>query len=333
MMSAEYKSEKPPLIVVAGPTGVGKSALSVRMAKILGGEVVSADSMQVYRLMNIGSAKICEKEMMNVPHHMIDVLDPDDEMDAAKYAELAGNSIRLIYERKHLPILCGGTGFYIQAVVMGTDFDDSSGPDPELRKELMDTAKKNGNESLHGILAALDPEAASAIHPNNLKRVIRAIEYARLTGSRISSHNKEEKKRESPYHTVFFFLDDERERLYARIDSRVDRMMEEGLLEEVKRLREMGLESSCISMQGIGYKEIFGYLEGSYDLQEAVRLIKRNSRRYAKRQETWFKRTEGAVRIMRGDFHDRDDEILAYMLEVIRDKTGIAAKGLNSELW
>lgn len=314
----EQNDNRPLLVVIAGPTAVGKSAVAASCAKEAGGEVVSADSMQVYRGMDIGSAKVSEEEMQGVPHHMIDVCDPTEPMDAARYAEMASECIGEILQRGKIPFLAGGTGFYIQAVVRGTDFNDESGPDLELRKKLAGIAEEQGNEKLYRMLLERDPEAAGEIHRNNVKRVIRALEYVMLTGEKISGHNEKERQRQSPYHTVFFFLDDRRERLYERIERRVDRMIESGLPDEVKRLAGMGLTKNSLSMQGIGYKELLGWLDGEYDFDEAVRLIKRNSRRYAKRQETWFKRTKEARVIMRDDFDDDNEKIVRHILDVIR---------------
>ena len=314
--------EKKILVVVAGPTAVGKSELAAELAVRIRGEVISADSMQVYRHMDIGSAKVTLEEMRGVPHHMIDVADPDEDMDAARYAAMAGKLIDEIHGRGHIPILCGGTGFYIQAVARGIDFS-SNAPDPVFRAALLELAEKDGPDKLYERLKETDPEAAASIHPHNIKRVIRALEFQHTGGEKISDHNTKEKKKKSPWNLVYFYIDEDRETLYRRIDRRVDFMMEEGLEEEVRYLRAMGLTRECVSMQGIGYKEMLDALDGRISMEEAVRLIKRNSRRYAKRQQTWFKREENAIRLNRGDFGGDTFQILGRMLEVLAEKTGI----------
>ena len=316
---------KQPLIVIAGPTAVGKSELAAELARRIDGEVISADSMQVYKYMDIGSAKVTLEEMLGVPHHMIDVCEPTEEMDVARYAGMANAAIRDIASRGHVPVLCGGTGFYIQAVTRGIDFTETE-PDTACREEMAAYAAEHGAERLHEKLKAVDPAAAAEIHPNNIKRVIRALEYFRETGERISDHNEAERLKESPYNLVFVFLDDERAALYERIDRRVDFMMEEGLAEEVAYLRAMGLDRTYVSMQGIGYKEILAYMDGEYSLDEAVRIIKRESRHYAKRQETWFKRDRDAIRLMRSDYGGDTFRILQKVLEMVEEKTGIRGK-------
>ncbi len=307
-----------PLIVIAGPTAVGKSEIAAGLARAVHGEVISADSMQVYRGMDIGSAKVTKEEMLGVPHHLIDTADPTEAYDAARYAEEAKAAIREISGRGRLPILCGGTGFYIQAVVRDIDFSQE-GARPQLREELWAFAQQNGDEALHARLLAVDPEAAAAIHPHNRKRVIRAIEYFEETGEKISVHNAREKARPTPYDLLFFYLDDGRENLYRRIDRRVDRMIEAGLVEEVQKLKDSGLTRRNSSMQGLGYKEILAYLDGEYDLAEAVRILKRDTRHFAKRQETWFNRIPGTVRLMRGDFDNDSAQILAEALRITKE--------------
>ncbi len=311
------------LIVISGPTAVGKSELAAELGRRIGGEVVSADSMQVYRHMDIGSAKVTLEEMLGVPHHMIDVVDPREEMDAARYAAMAKECIAGILKRGHVPILCGGTGFYIQAVVRDIDFTETTA-DEAFRARMRRLAEEEGSGAVHRLLREVDPESAAAIHPNNLKRVIRALEYAGETGRKISEHNEEERQKESPYRLVWFYIDDDRQALYRRIDRRVDFMMEEGLPEEVAYLRAMGLDRSCVSMQGIGYKEMLDVLDGRVSMEEAVRVIKRNSRHYAKRQGTWFRREKEAVRLSRVDYRDTS-ALLAEMIRIIEERTDIKA--------
>ncbi len=322
-------SEKKPLIVIAGPTAVGKSELAAELARRIGGEVVSADSMQVYRYMDIGSAKVTREEMLGVPHHMIDVADPAEAMDAARYAAEAKACIREIYGRGHVPVLCGGTGFYIQSVIRDIDFSEAA-PDGNYREYLRGIAEREGAEALHAMLEEADPDAAGEIHPNNLKRVIRALEFHRGTGGLISRHNREQRERESGYNLVYFFIDDDRDALYERIDRRVDFMMEEGLVDEVAYLKAMGLSGRDVSMQGIGYKEILSALDGEIPMEEAERLIKRNSRRYAKRQGTWFRRERDAIRIFRPDFGGDTGRILGELIRVTEARTGIKAKEVGN---
>ncbi len=283
---------KQPLIILTGPTAVGKTALSIRLAKALDGEIVSADSMQVYRHMDIGSAKITAQEMEGVPHHLIDVLDPWEEFNVAAFQKMALQAMEGIYARGHLPIITGGTGFYIQALLYGVEFEEDPEDSP-VRRELYDLARREGESApqvLHAMLAQVDPESASAIHPNNVKRVIRAIEYFRLTGTPISRHNAAMRKKEADYHFLYYVLTMDRERLYGRIDKRVDQMLSQGLVEEVSRLRTMGCCRGQTAMQGLGYKEILDYLDGKCSLDEAVYVLKRDTRHFAKRQLTWFKR-------------------------------------------
>ena len=282
---------KKPLIVVAGPTASGKTAVSVALAKALGGEVISADSMQVYRGMTIGTAKVLPEEMDGVPHHMIDVLDPDDGCSIAKFQSMVKAAIELIYSRGRVPILAGGTGFYIQSVVNDIDFTEDEG-DRSYRDILEKRGMAGEGYLLHEELKAIDPQAAAAIHPNNVKRVIRALEYHHINGEKISEHNEREQKKTSPYDVAFYVLNMDREILYKRIDDRVDKMMEEGLVEEVKNLLDKGYAPSLVAMQGLGYKEIVNYSRGDWSLEEAVEILKRDTGRFAKRQLTWF-RSEG----------------------------------------
>ena len=280
---------KQPLIVLTGPTAVGKTALSIELAKALNGEIISADSMQVYRHMDIGSAKITKEEMDGVPHHLIDVLEPWEEFNVTRFQSMAKEAMKGIYSRGHVPIVTGGTGFYIQALAYDIDFtenEDHSG----LRAELEQLAEEKGEVFLHQMLAEIDPESAEAIHANNAKRVIRAIEYYRLTGEKISEHNKREREKQSPYDLHYYVLNRDRKTLYERIDQRVDIMMEQGLPDEVNRLKAMGCTRDMVAMQGLGYKEMLDYLDGKISLEEAVYIIKRDTRHFAKRQLTWFKR-------------------------------------------
>lgn len=308
---------KKPLIILTGPTAVGKTDLSIRLAKAIHGEIVSADSMQVYRHMDIGSAKVTKEEMDGVPHHLIDVLDPTDEFNVVVFQKMAKEAINGIYNRGHIPIVAGGTGFYIQALLYDIDFTENDG-DMSIRHELEQAAAEHGAEYLHEILKEIDPESAKTIHANNVKRVIRAIEFYRQTGERISVHNETERQKESPYHFRYYVLNTDRPVLYERIDCRVDLMMEQGLVEEVKKLASMGCTKNLVSMQGLGYKEILDYLNGDCTLNEAVYILKRDTRHFAKRQITWFKREREVQWLNLPDFQNDRERVLDWMLKDIR---------------
>lgn len=308
-----------PLIVLTGPTAVGKTELSIALAKAVNGEIISADSMQVYKYMDIGSAKITSEEMQGVPHHLIDVLEPHEEFHVVRFQELVKEALEGIYQRGHVPILAGGTGFYIQAILKDIDFTEN-GEDSAYREQLEALAKENGPEYLHGELEKVDPKSALEIHPNNCKRVIRALEYYYQTGQPISEHNETQKEKESPYNYVYFVLNDDRAVVYDRIDRRVDIMMENGLTNEVQRLKDMGYNRGMVSMQGLGYKEILAYLEGEISLEEAVYILKRDTRHFAKRQITWFKREKDVIWVDKRDFGRDNDKILKYMQEVCENK-------------
>ena len=304
---------KQPLIILTGPTAVGKTALSIKLAKKVGGEIISADSMQVYRHMDIGSAKIKPEEMEGIPHHLIDVLEPDDEFHVVKFQQLAKKAMREIWERGHIPIVTGGTGFYIQALLYDIDFDENEKEDA-CRKELEAYAREHGAEALHEKLALVDPASAEMIHPNNIKRVIRALEFYEQTGKRISEHNETQRQRESPYAFAYFVLTDDRAHLYERINRRVDQMIEEGLVNEVQALKDKGYTKQLVSMQGLGYKEILDYLDGNCTLEEAIYTIKRDTRHFAKRQLTWFKRERDVIWINKQSFGYEAEQILDEML-------------------
>lgn len=304
---------KRPLIILTGPTAVGKTSLSLSLAKELDGEIVSADSMQVYRYMDIGTAKIREEERQGIPHHLIDVLDPWEDFNVVRFQKMAREALEEIWERGHIPIVTGGTGFYIQALLYDIHFTENN-EDSSLRKDLENYARENGAEALHSRLAEVDEKAASQIHFNNVKRVIRALEFYYQTGKKMSEHNEEERKRTSPYDFKYFVLNDEREHLYAGINRRVDLMMEEGLVEEVRKLKEMGCDSAMVSMQGLGYKEILSHLEGEYTLDEAVYKIKRDTRHFAKRQITWFKRERDVIWLHKPDYDYDETKIRETVL-------------------
>lgn len=283
---------KKPLIVIAGPTACGKTDLSINLAEKIGGEIISGDSMQVYKLMDIGTAKPTAEETRGIPHFLIDDLYPDEEYNVMIFQKKAKEYMKGIYDRGHIPIIVGGTGFYINALVYDNDFTEEESS--SIRDELYRIAETEGKEKLHDMLADIDVEYAKSIHPNNVKRVARAIEYYRLTGEKMSEHNKSAKEKESPYNTAFFVLNMDRQKLYERIDMRVDIMMENGLENEVRKLIDMGYSPELVSMQGLGYKEFIPYFNGEISLEKAVDDIKKYTRHFAKRQLTWFRRqTEG----------------------------------------
>lgn len=310
---------KKPLVVLTGPTAVGKTKLSITLAKALGGEIISADSMQVYKHMDIGSAKITEKEMDGVPHHLIDVLSPFEEFHIVRFQELAKKAMEDIYSRGRIPVFVGGTGFYIQAVTKDIDFTEGE-EDKEYREELSRLAAEKGNEFLHEMLRNIDPKSAEEIHANNVKRVIRALEFYKENGFPISQHNEEQKQNETPYNLAYFVLNAPRELLYERIDRRVDEMMENGLMEEVQKLKDMGCRREMTSMQGLGYKEILSFLEGEVPLEEAVRILKRDTRHFAKRQLTWFRRESDVIWVDKDKFSFDEEKILEYMLSVCKER-------------
>lgn len=310
------ENKKKPMIILTGPTAVGKTDLSIQLAKAIGGEIISADSMQVYRHMDIGSAKVTPEEMDGVPHHLIDVLEPEEEFNVVVFQKLAKEALTGIYERGHIPIIVGGTGFYIQALLYDIDFTENDG-DTAIRRELEKLAQTQGAGCLHQMLQEIDPESAAAIHQNNVKRVIRAIEFYRQTGKKISLHNEQEREKQSPYQFLYYVLDTDRKILYERIDRRVDLMMEHGLVDEVKHLADMGCTRDMVSMQGLGYKEILDYLSGEIPLEEAVYILKRDTRHFAKRQITWFKRERDVRWLELEQFQNDRKKVLEHILDEI----------------
>ncbi|WP_373214984.1 tRNA (adenosine(37)-N6)-dimethylallyltransferase MiaA [Ruminococcus sp. 5_1_39BFAA] len=310
---------KKPLIVLTGPTAVGKTKLSISLAKAVGGEIISADSMQVYKYMDIGSAKIRQEEMEGVPHYLVDVLEPEEEFHIVRFQQMAKDAMKKIYAHGHIPILVGGTGFYIQAITRDIDFTEAVQEDG-YRKGLEALAAEKGNEFLHQMLKQVDAKSAEEIHANNVKRVIRALEFYHQNGTPISSHNEEQKERTSPYNLAYFVLNAPRELLYERIDRRVDEMMESGLVKEVEDLKARGCKRGMVSMQGLGYKEILDFLDGEYPLDEAVRILKRDTRHFAKRQLTWFRREPSVTWVNKNEFEYDDEKILEYMQECCRKK-------------
>lgn len=311
---------KQPLIILTGPTAVGKTNLSIALAKAVNGEIISADSMQVYKRMTIGTAKILPEEMQDVPHHLIDILEPSEDFNVVLFAKLAKQAIEECRRRGKLPILVGGTGFYIQAVLYDIDFTEND-DDKSYREELERIAAKQGADVLHERLQQLDSKAAKEIHPNNVKRVIRALEfYEKSGGQKISEHNEEQRQKESPYNFAYFVLNDDRECVYDRINRRVELMLQQGLVEEVKGLLDEGISPDSVSMQGLGYKEIVAYLNGECTLEEAEYILKRDTRHFAKRQITWFKREKDVIWLNRPEFDGADEQILENMMRILREK-------------
>ncbi len=312
---------KKPLIILTGPTASGKTDLSIRLAKLTDGEIISADSMQVYKRMNIGTAKIKEDEMCGIPHHLIDIKEPWEEFNVALFKEYADKCIDDILSRGHIPIIAGGTGFYINAVLYDTSFTEHK-TDYELRQKLFDYARDNGNEAIYEKLKDIDSEYAEEVHPNNVKRVVRAIEYYIITGEKFSVHNSRERKKDSPYNYAYFVINMNRKRLYERIGLRVDKMIEDGLYNEVKELVRLGCNEDMVSMKGLGYKELIDCISGNVSFDEAVENIKQETRHFAKRQLTWFKRENNIIWLDKDK--KTDDELLSDIICIIKEK-GIGA--------
>lgn len=312
-----------PLLVILGPTATGKTDVAIEVALLTGGEVVSADSMLVYKYMDIGTAKPTPEECKGVVHHLIDIVRPDEEFSVAHYQERAKSAIKGIYSRGKLPILAGGTGLYIQSVVDGYQFGEVR-INYGFREELKQYAGRYGNAALHKRLQIVDPETAARLHPNDRKRIIRALEVYKETGRTMSSLNAEQ-QRKPVYDAYLFGLYMPREELYERVNKRVDKMLEEGLVEEVKNLQNAGYDAGLVSMQGLGYKEIIAYLKGKIDLEEAVYLIKRNTRRFAKRQLTWFRRDSRIKWINVKDYGDFRE----IALEIINQAEGVTKSVSN----
>ena len=304
---------KKPLVIISGPTAVGKTELSLKLCKEIDGEVINADSMQVYKGMDIGTAKLPPEERNGIPHHLIDICAPTENFDVVRFQSEAKKCIDDIISRNHIPVLVGGTGFYIQAVLYDIDFS-SEQPDENFRKELSVFAEKHGEEALHKRLMEVDEESARSIHPNNIKRVIRALEYYNKTNTPISEHNKEQRQKQSPYRFLYAVLTCDRKELYDRIDKRVDMMLNAGLVGEVQNLIDNGVKKDMTSMQGLGYKEIAAYLTGEYDLDTAVNILKRDTRHFAKRQLTWYKR-EKVVTYFNKDEYDTEDDLVRAVID------------------
>lgn len=297
------------MVIISGPTAVGKTDISIKLAKRIGGEIISADSVQVYKGLDVGSAKITEEEMQGVKHYLIDCLEPTDNFDVSVFKDMAKAAAAEIYAKGKIPIIVGGTAFYIQALLYDIDFSEE-----EHDNSYRDEMNKYDEQYLHDLLKQVDPEYAADVHMNNKKRVIRALEYNHFTGKKFSDYNAEQAKREAIYDFSYFVLNDKREHLYERIDRRVDIMAKNGLVEEVSRLRDSNLGRDLVSMQGIGYKEIYSYLEGEISLEKALEDIKKNTRHFAKRQLTWFRHEDSVIFINKDEFDYDDDKIVEFMI-------------------
>ena len=328
LLEIEYPApdKKRPLVVIAGPTASGKSAFAVDLCRELSGSVISADSMQVYRYMKIGTAVISKEEQKGIPHYLLEIIDPDEEWNVYLFRDRAKKAYDEILSGQRLPFLCGGTGFYVDAFVKDTQFRESPDrEDPDRIPVVPGALSDADKEALFDELKRVDPDSAEAIHPNNVKRVQRALQYFRETGEKISEHNRREKERPSPYACAYFVLTMPRALLYERINTRVDGMIRAGLAEEVRGLREKGYPDDLVSMQGLGYRQMLPYLDGRCTLAEAAEQIKTETRHFAKRQLTWFKRNPDAVFIERFNGIS-DEELFRRMLEIIRNKTGMEIK-------
>ena len=309
-----------PLVIIAGPTAVGKSALSIDLAKRINAEIISADSMQVYKGMDIGSAKITKEEMQGVPHHLIDILDPTKDFSVADFKDLAKKAASDIYKRGKIPMLVGGTGFYIQSLLYDIDFDESSGKVSSYRETLEKEYDELGPDAMFERLKNVDPDYCEIIHKNDKKRVVRALEFYLDTKTPISKHNVTEMQKEPVYNAGFFVLTDDREKIYKRINERVDVMVKSGLVDEVRKLKCLGLTKEDVSMHGLGYKEILMYLDNEISLDEAIYMIKRDSRHFAKRQLTWFKRERNVTWVSIDKFDYNKEKILDFISEELRNK-------------
>jgi tRNA dimethylallyltransferase len=300
------------LFILGGPTAVGKTEISIKLAQRLNGEVISADSMQIYKSMDVGSAKISKEEMRGVPHHMVDIIEPNEEFSVAEFKERAENAIEDMNSRNKLPMLVGGTGFYINSLIYNYNFA-STNKDEEYREYLTKLADDKGKEYVHGLLKDIDEESYNKLYPNDLKRVIRSLEVHKVSGKPMSEFAADQDILDIPYKVYYFVLNMDRQKLYSQINTRVDIMMKNNLVGEVIKLKEMGYNADMQSMKGIGYKEILYYLNGEISLNEAVDMIKQGSRNYAKRQLTWFRKDPRVIWINKDDFGS-DDEIVEHII-------------------
>lgn len=311
-------NSKAKLCIIAGPTAIGKTDISISIANKLNGEIISADSAQVYKYMDIGTAKIKLHEMKGINHYMIDEVYPDEEFNVAQFNKRATKYIKAITGKNKLPIIAGGTGLYINSLLNNLDFTPIV-TDEIFRKEMQELAQKKGNEYLHNLLLDIDPQSYKRLHPNDIRRVIRALEVHKHTGKTITYFQEESKKIPDKFDYVYIGLKMDRVNLYDRINKRVDIMIEKGLIKEVKCLLQMGYSSDLVSMQALGYKEIIGYLHGEYSLDDAVTLLKRDSRRYAKRQLSWF-RSDKRVKWVDLDNYSNKSEAIKNIIHEMQEK-------------
>ena len=312
------------LFILIGPTAIGKTALSIDLAKKLNGEIISADSMQIYKYMDIGTAKITKNEMEGIPHHLIDIIYPDEEYTVSNYQRDASRLIEDINSRNKLPMVVGGTGLYINSLVYNLNFAKVP-PNEEYRQELEQLAKTRGDAYIHNKLAEIDMESSESISVNDRKRIIRALEIHRITGKSMSEHNKNFRREIDKYNLSMICLNMDREKLYDRINKRVDMMIEDGLIDEVKNILHRGYSGNLVSLKGIGYKEIIMYLEGHISLDAAIDKIKQGSRNYAKRQLTWFRR-DHRIQWMNVDEFSNFNELSQYIYEYVKDQLNEEAK-------
>lgn len=311
-------NKKPPLVILTGPTAVGKTDLSIALAKKIDGQIISADSMQVYQDMSIGTAKITPEEMDGVRHYLVDEIPPETTFNVVEFQRRAKEAIQDIYRQGKIPIVVGGTGFYIQALLYDIDFAPHEEKE-EYREYLTQLGQERGKEYLHDQLVKVDPRYAASVHSNNVKRVIRALEYYHETGEKLSAHNEEERQKVSDYNFAYLVLTHDREVLYDRINRRVDLMMKEGLLTEVTRLKERGLTRDMTSMQAIGYREFVDYFDGKRSLDDTVELIKQDTRHFAKRQLTWFRREKDVIWLSKKD-HPKTEDLLEFILGILKER-------------
>lgn len=311
-MEKKYK-----LLVLTGPTAIGKTDISLDVARKINGEIISADSMQVYKYMDIGTSKIRSCEMDNIPHHMLDIVSPDEDFTVSNYKNRVTDHIKKINEDGKVPILVGGTGLYINSIVYHLKFTKVKSNE-KLREEYNKLVNKHGSRYLHDKLYEVDPISAKRIHENDIQRIVRALEIFHETGKPMSSHNKNFREKNNQYNLSMFALNMDRKKLYSRINKRVNMMLDTGLIEEVQGLMDRGYNRKLVSMQGIGYKEIISYLEGEVGIDEAINTLKRNTRRYAKRQLTWFRRDSRINWINIDEFNNRD-EIVDYIIKTFNN--------------
>jgi len=316
--------DKIPLVIIVGPTAVGKTACAIELAKKLDGEIISADSMQIYKYMDIGTAKPTEEEKQGIPHHMMDFLDPSVDFSVAQFQQMAQEIIHQIHQRGKIPIVVGGTGLYVNSLIYPMNFTDAC-MDQEYRQKMQELAMEKGNAFLHGMLRECDPETAERLHPNDLRRIIRALEVYHLTGKTMSQFKQDFAQLESPYRLCMIGLTMNREKLYERINQRVDQMIQNGLVKEVRFLMDMGYKRDMISMQGLGYKEMFQYLEGELSLEEATEIIKRDTRRFAKRQYTWFRRDKRIKWVDVEKFNSKE-ELTKHLLGLVNESVELNEK-------